>query len=95
MKALSLAMLTCGWDFTVVVTEDCEVRAFGCNRMGKLGLGTTTQHLPLAQSGGREVFDELVVMVAAGIDHSAAVVADGSVYTWGVGGHGQLGQVDP
>jgi len=37
------------------------------------------------------VYDEVGVMVAAGIHHAATVVADGSLYTWGHGRHGELG----
>ena len=33
-------------------------------------------------------------MVAAGIHHAAAVVADGSLYTWGHGRLGELGHSD-
>ena len=94
MKALSLAMAACGYDFTVVVAEDGEVRAFGDGEGGKLGLGTTAQLLLPARVGGREVFDTLVVMVATGLHHSAVVAADGSLYTWGLGYNDQLGHGD-
>ena len=79
-------MAACGWDFTMVVSEDGEVRAFGRGSEGQLGIGTTAQHLLPAHMGGREVFDTLVVMVVAGTQglmvatggqHAAAVVADG------------------
>ena len=64
MNAISLAVVACGCDFTVVVAEDCEV--LGSGDEGQLGLGTTAQHLLPARVGGREVFDALVVMVATG-----------------------------
>ena len=32
-----------------------------------------------------------VTRIAAGAEHSAAVTADGSLYTWGGGGGGKLG----
>ena len=37
------------------------------------------------------MYDEVGVMVAAGIHHAATVVADGSLYTWGHGRHGEPG----
>jgi len=76
------------------VTEDGEVRAFGRGEGGQLGLGTTAHNLLPARVGGREVFDARVVMVATGSHHAAAVVADGSLYTWGHGYFGQLGHGD-
>jgi len=33
-------MAACGWDFTVAVTEDGELFAWGDGRDGHLGLGT-------------------------------------------------------
>ena len=35
-----------------------------------------------------------MAQVATGDDHSACVTGDGSVYTWGGNGSGQLGQAD-
>ena len=35
-----------------------------------------------------------MAQVAAGDGHSACVTGDGSVYTWGGNGPGQLGQTD-
>ena len=32
-----------------------------------------------------------VVLVAAGCGHSAAILEDGSLYSWGKGGYGRLG----
>ena len=87
-------MAACGYDFTVVVAEDGEVRAFGNGDEGQIGLGTAAEHLVPARVGGREVFDALVVMVATGDHHAAAVVADGSLYTWGLGQNGRLGHGD-
>ena len=84
-------MAACGWHFTMVVSEDGEVRAFGRGGEGQLGLGTTAHNLLPARVGGREVFDARVVMVATGSQHATAVVADGSLYTWGCGHLGQLG----
>ena len=87
-------MAACGGDLTVVVAEDGEVRVFGRGDAGQLGLGTAAQQLLPARVRGREVFNALVVMVATGLQHSAAVVADGSLYTWGRGHFGQLGHGD-
>jgi len=45
--------------------------------------------------GVDEVFDcEAVVMVAAGLQHTACVTAKGTLWTWGNGSFGQLGHGD-
>ena len=83
VKALSLAMAACGWDFTVVVTQDGAARAFCNGCQGQLGLGAAAPLFLPARVGGREVFNALVVMVATGHHHhAAAVVADGRCIRW-------------
>jgi len=45
--------------------------------------------------GVDEVFDcEAVVMVAAGLQHTACVMAKGTLWTWGNASFGQLGHGD-
>ena len=86
--------VVCGEDFTVVVTEQGDLWAFG--QKGVLGRGTDADELlPALVGGADEVFDgESVVMVAAGIKHTACVTSQGTLWTWGAGGWGQLGHGD-
>jgi alpha-tubulin suppressor-like RCC1 family protein len=91
-------MAACGALHTAIVTEQGELYVCGTGTSGQLGLGTTddqiwgtrpythAQVLP-KRVGGREMFGGAVVMVACGERHTAAVVQDGSVWTFGGGEH--------
>src|SRR5665647_1752464 len=66
---------------TVAVTVDGKLYAWGNNRRGRLGTGTTQNelhpvHIP---------FPQAVASVAAGGFYTVAVTVDGQLYTWGYG----------
>jgi alpha-tubulin suppressor-like RCC1 family protein len=62
--------------------------SFGDTSFGELGNGTTTaSSLPLAVTG----LPAPVLQVAAGFGASAALLANGTVWTWGSNSDGQLG----
>jgi len=76
-----------GQRHSLVVSRDGTVWAFGDNRDGQLGTGTTDPSqdaVPVTGLSG-------AVAVAAGYDHSLAVLADGSVLGWGDDTNGELG----
>ncbi len=88
-------MAACGSDFTVAVTEDGELLAWGEGGHGHLGLGAVLHQQQPARAGGPETFDnQRVRLAAAGFCHLAVVAEDGAVYTCGDGGNGQLGLGD-
>jgi len=86
-------MAACGEDFTALVDEHGEVWAFGSGGP-HLGLGTDADQVLPARVFGRDLFGDVVVLVATGEKHTAAVAADGSLHTWGDGSHGKLGHGD-
>jgi alpha-tubulin suppressor-like RCC1 family protein len=59
--------------------------AWGDNEYGNLGDGTFVQRPTFVNVGSN------VTQVAAGYDHSLAVISDGSVWSWGSNTFGQLG----
>jgi Regulator of chromosome condensation (RCC1) repeat len=59
--------------------------AWGDNEYGNLGDGTLVQRPTFVNVGNN------VTQVAAGYDHSLAVISDGSVWSWGRNTFGQLG----
>ena len=86
-------MAACGSDFTVAVTEDGELFAWGEGRHGHLGLGAVLHQQQPARAGGPELFDnQHIRLAAAGESHLAVMAEDGAVYTCGHGGDGQLGR---
>ena len=69
--------------------------ATGVRPSSSVALGLTSPlRPPAALTQVDSLEDERVVMIACGGAHSAAVCADGSLYTWGKNHHGQLGHGD-
>jgi len=80
--------IAAGQSHSLALTADGRVWAWGWNGDGQLGDGTTTQRtLPTPVPG-----IDGVVALGAGTRHSLAVrAADGSAWSWGMNGFGQLG----
>jgi alpha-tubulin suppressor-like RCC1 family protein len=83
--------------FSLAVLSDGTVAAWGGNDRGALGDGTTTnRYAPVRVCAVGAIdctSDPLtgVVAVAAGEQHSLALLSDGSVASWGSNSFGQLG----
>jgi alpha-tubulin suppressor-like RCC1 family protein len=78
-----------GNNHTLAVTADGQVWAFGYNNSGLLGIDSTwpgTVALPQPLSLTSDV-----IAASAGGQHSVALGIDGSVWTWGSNGYGQVG----
>jgi alpha-tubulin suppressor-like RCC1 family protein len=72
--------------FSMAVTADGRLWAWGSNNRGQLGDGTRTGR---RRSPG--VVMDGVASVSAGADHVMAVKTDGSLWAWGSNNRGQLG----
>ncbi|MBV1853736.1 RCC1 domain-containing protein [Catellatospora tritici] len=80
--------ISAGGFFSLALLDNGTVMSFGRNNVGQLGDGTTTaQPLPVAVIG----LPRKAVAISAGVDHSLALLDDGTVWAWGGNGHGQLG----
>ncbi|ETV68259.1 hypothetical protein, variant 1 [Aphanomyces astaci] len=86
----SIVQAACGREYTLALTKEGVVYAWGANDYGQLGVAGSMRYqrtpLPVTSLDGLDV-----VQVAAGEYHSAALTASGQVYTWGLGKDGQLG----
>lgn len=80
--------VTAGSVHSCALRVDGTVWCWGVNTSGQLGIGTldTTSTVPVIVPGLTDV-----VSVSAGGYYTCAVVASGSVWCWGNGGSGELG----
>ena len=78
--------------FSAVLLSDGSVRTFGLNSSGQLGVGDTASRLtPVQVVSG---FSSVLGRVAGGYYHTAVVMGDGTVRTFGRNTNGQLGLGD-
>jgi len=89
-----------GLGHTCALLVGGAARCWGGNASGQLGDGTTTQRVtpvqvmvrtPLPFGGFLDSPLSNVVQLAAGYDHTCALIADGGVRCWGGNTFGQLG----
>ena len=88
----TIITVAAGGNHSLALSSDGTVAAWGYNNYGQLGDGTTANRLvpvDITQSG--VLAGKTVVAVAAGVSHSLALCADGTVAAWGYNGYGQLG----
>ncbi|WP_243074190.1 fibronectin type III domain-containing protein [Microbacterium sp. SS28] len=83
----TVVAVAAGSDHSLAVTADGRVFAWGSNRVGQLGDGTTVERRsPVVVPGITGA-----VAVAAGQSYSLALTEDGRIYGWGANLKGQLG----
>jgi alpha-tubulin suppressor-like RCC1 family protein len=76
---------------TLAFDNTGKVAAWGINTSGQLGISSLERFgIPVAVAG-RELNSKTFTQVAAGGDFAVALASDGSVFTWGGNGNGQLG----
>ena len=85
--------ITAGGNHTCALRDDGTVLCWGLGEYGQLGNGGTASIGDNEQPGDRTVDlgGQPAIAVTAGAFHSCALLADGSVRCWGLGGNGQLG----
>ncbi len=84
-----IASIVTGDSHTCALTETGGVKCWGNNANGQLGIGSTVQQsLPTDVPG----LTSGVTLIAAGDNHTCAVLGAGGVKCWGWGTSGQLGQ---
>uniref|UniRef100_A0A673UVD4 Secretion regulating guanine nucleotide exchange factor n=1 Tax=Suricata suricatta TaxID=37032 RepID=A0A673UVD4_SURSU len=75
--------VACGWDFTIILTENGQVLSCGSNSFGQLGVPHGPRRCVVPQA--IELLREKVVCIAAGLRHALAATASGIVFQWGTG----------
>jgi alpha-tubulin suppressor-like RCC1 family protein len=88
------AMAACGNEHTAVVSEDGRLWTWGDGSEGRLGHGDMEPRVEPQQIAGNSMRGRVLLAALGGI-HSAAVMEDGRLFTWGYGEDGALGQPKP
>jgi trimeric autotransporter adhesin len=80
--------VSAGWDHIVAIKTDGTLWLWGCGSSGALGNNDITNRSSPVQtiSGGNNW-----KQVSAGVQHTAAIKTDGSLWLWGSGSNGILG----
>ena len=89
----SQTIVSIGGAFSLAVGSDGNAYAWGSNRYGQLGDGTTTdRHTPVVVRKPADVPADFTYMqVSAAEDYSLAVGSDGYAYAWGRNQYGGIG----
>lgn len=84
----NVTTIAAGTNHSLALLSDGTVRAWGSKNNGKLGDGTFSGNngTPATVAGLTNV-----TAIAAGSNHSLAVLSDGTVRAWGLNSNGQLG----
>ncbi|MEO5331963.1 MAG: Ig-like domain-containing protein [Magnetococcus sp. YQC-5] len=93
-NALSVATAKSYKGHTMVLLSDGIVQAWGNNNSGQLGNGTTTESVTPVKVTGLTKVTAIAVggcYSIGGNNFSVALKSDGTVWTWGENGKGQLG----
>jgi alpha-tubulin suppressor-like RCC1 family protein len=84
-----VVQLSAGWKHTVALTDDGKVWTWGDNNYGEIGNGiTSTQGISVPF---RVPVLSNVIGVSGGDRFTGVLKSDGTVWTWGWNGFGQLG----
>eukprot|EP00820_Chromera_velia_P013136 Cvel_23744.t1-p1 / transcript=Cvel_23744.t1 / gene=Cvel_23744 / organism=Chromera_velia_CCMP2878 / gene_product=Ultraviolet-B receptor UVR8, putative / transcript_product=Ultraviolet-B receptor UVR8, putative / location=Cvel_scaffold2486:211-14090(-) / protein_length=1162 / sequence_SO=supercontig / SO=protein_coding / is_pseudo=false len=86
---VSILTVSCGPDYTLAVTDEHRLYAWGGNSHGQLGLAKPGD--VWTPRWVETLGDVEVVSVSAGTKHALCVTSEGAAYSWGHGGNGRLG----
>lgn len=86
----SWAALSCGSEHVLLLKTDSTLWAMGQNQFGQLGLG---HQMPVGYPSLPVQVGNLAnwTQINSGCYHSGAIQSDGTLWTWGYNGNGQLG----
>ncbi|KAK6540083.1 hypothetical protein TWF694_008913 [Orbilia ellipsospora] len=81
-----------GWQFTILLSSDSTLYACGNGPRGELGLGAhTTSSSSPTPIPSFPPLSTTIVKLSSSVEHTVALLSDGTIYGWGNGRKGQLG----
>ncbi|XP_053926798.1 probable E3 ubiquitin-protein ligase HERC4 isoform X1 [Cuculus canorus] len=90
LRSQKVVHISCGEDHTAALTKEGGVFTFGAGGYGQLGHNSTSHEI-----NPRKVFElmgSVVTQITCGRQHTTAFVpSSGRIYSFGLGGNGQLG----
>ena len=89
----TMRTIATGNQFTCSLTVSGQVRCWGDNSLGQLGIGTPVLPRALITAGAFPLVElgQSALQLSSGATHSCALLADGNVTCWGDGSNGELG----
>eukprot|EP00727_Mastigamoeba_balamuthi_P013503 m51a1_g8776 putative uvb-resistance 8 (431) ;mRNA; f:177876-179651 len=94
-KGKRVSEISCGdYHNLLLVGLSGDLFVWGHNSTGKLGIGAGPNQLTPVQNTEFKAMDDCIVSIGCGKGHSAAVLENGELYTWGNNTFGQLGHGD-
>eukprot|EP00803_Ostreobium_quekettii_P009976 evm.model.scf_2796.2 EVM.evm.TU.scf_2796.2 scf_2796:5567-19194(-) len=92
LAGISVTQIACGADHSLAVTAQGKVYSWGRGTCGQTGLGATDNTCTPTQIESLQ--EEYIIQVSAGSSHSLALARAGSIFAFGNGELGQLGNGD-
>jgi len=92
LSGKSVVAVAAGFNHSLALCSDGTLAAWGKNDNGALGDGTTTNRaFPVAVDQTGVLAGKTIVALQAGWNFSLVLCSDGTLYTWGRNGEGELG----
>ncbi|CAH2325682.1 Hypothetical predicted protein [Pelobates cultripes] len=82
LRSIRVSKVSCGWDFTLILTDNGQVLSCGSNAFSQLGI---PQVKSCSVPEPVQTLHEKVTDVAAGLRHTLALTESGQIYQWGLG----------
>jgi X-linked retinitis pigmentosa GTPase regulator len=83
--------IACGEEHSAFITNNGSIYTMGSNTDGRLGIGDRSLALASTPCLIEDLASFRATEIACGWGHTAAVMDNGKVFTWGVGDYGALG----
>ena len=88
----TITQVSAGSNFVTALASDNTIHAWGQGTTGQLGNGASTNSsVPVRVTATGVLAGKTITQISSGNSHSLALASDGTVYGWGQGNFGQLG----